>query len=119
MARKLLIIDDEETLSNSLKTFLNLKGYEVCVANTGEDGLRQIKDFSPELLLLDLHLAGGITGIEVLKKARPVKADLKIVVLTGFGDEEEIAQQCYDLGAAKFLCKPLTATEIKNALDEI
>ncbi|MFH1868630.1 MAG: response regulator [Candidatus Omnitrophota bacterium] len=119
MARKLLIIDDEESLSASLKAFLSLKGYDVRVAHNGEEGLEEAARFLPELLLLDLHLVGGMTGTDTLKKAKSIIPGLKVVVLTGFGDEEEIASQCYSLGASKFLCKPLTATEIKNVLDEI
>ncbi len=119
MARKLLIIDDEESLSRSLKAFLNIKGYDVAVANSGDEGIKQLSDFQPELLLLDLHLSGGMGGLDVLRKAKSIKPDLKIVVLTGFGEEEEIAKECYELGAVKFLCKPLTAKEIKEALDAI
>lgn len=119
MVRKLLIIDDEESLCSSLKTFLGIKGYEVNTAGSGTEGLKLLEDFKPGLLLLDLHLSEGLTGMDVLKKAKSIKPDLKVVILTGFGNNKEVTDECYRLGAAKFLSKPLTANEIKGALDAI
>lgn len=120
MKRKLLIVDDEESLSSSLAAFLNIKGYEVVTAANGDEGIEKIRDFNPELLLLDLHLSEGLTGIDVLKKAISIKPDLKAIILTGFGEEEkEVKDKCHRLGAVKFLPKPLTANEIKEALDAI
>lgn len=119
MSRRLLIIDDEETLVSSLKTFLTIKGYEVAVATNGRDGIRLLGEFSPELLLLDLNLSEGITGLDVLKKTKSIKPELKIVVLTGFGDEEDVAEECLRLGAVKFLCKPLSGHQIAETLDSI
>jgi len=119
MARKLLIIDDEKSLRSSLKAFLNIKGYEVATADNGIDGIEQAQDFKPDLLLLDLHLSEGITGLEVLRRMKLINPGLKVVVLTGFCDEEGVAGECYKLGAEKFLCKPLTAGEIKEALDAV
>lgn len=119
MKRKLLIVDDEENLSSSLKVFLGIKGYEVVTAGNGSEGIKRLKDFDPELLLLDLHLTEGLSGMGVLRKAKSIKPDLKVIILTGFGEEEDIADECNNLGAVKFLCKPLTANEIKEALDAI
>lgn len=119
MKRKLLIIDDEESLSSSLKVFLSIKGYEVVTAGNGSEGIERVRDFDPELLLLDLHLAEGLSGMSVLRKAKSIKPNLNVIVLTGFGEEEEVAGECNKLGAVRFLCKPLTAYQIKEALDAI
>ena len=117
--RRLLIIDDEEGLRSSLKTFLSIKGYEAVAVGSGEEGIKQIEEFKPGLLLLDLHLSEGLTGVDVLRKVKFIDPDLKVVILTGFGDEDDVADECHGLGALKLLSKPLSANEIKKALDAI
>jgi len=117
--RKILIIDDEQTLRNSIKTFLDASGYQAQSAANSTEGLRILKDFNPEMLLLDLHLTEGLTGIDMLKEIKKVKPDVKVVVLTGFGDDDDVEGECYKAGACLFLCKPLTLFQIKEALDKI
>lgn len=112
--RKLLIIDDEEGLHSSLTTFLNIRRYETLAAASGEEGIEHIKEFKPELLLLDIHLSGGATGIEVLRAAMSIKPGLKVAILTGFGDEEEIIDECQGLGRTNFCPNRLAQTRLKR-----
>ena len=119
MSRKLLIIDDEVNLVKSLNISFKIKGYDVATANNSIDGLRLVKEFSPELLLLDLHLSEERTGIDVLREARTLRPDLKVIILTGFGDEEGVEKECLRLGAVKFLPKAFTITQLIHEVDSI
>ena len=119
MAKKLLIIDDEENLTKSLSVSFKVRGYEVAAATNSTDGLRLVKEFSPDLLLLDLHLSEGKTGLDVLREAKAMKPDLKVIVLTGFGDEEGVEDECFRLGAVKFLPKAFTINELLREVDSV
>ena len=105
MPRKLLIIDDEVNLVKSLSISFKIKGYDVAAANNSADGLRLVKEFNPDLMLLDLHLSEDKTGIDVLREARELKPDLKVIILTGFGDEEGVEKECFKLGGGKIFAK--------------
>jgi len=109
---KVLVIDDELVICNLLKDFLTDKGYEVVFANTGQAGLDLLKTFDPEIMLLDIELP-DMKGLEVLLRSRPIKKDLKVLILTGHGTIET-AIGAMQLGAYDHLSKPFEL----NALEE-
>jgi len=119
--RKILIIDDEEALLKNIGDFLKISGYDVFTSLNSSNGLELLRNHEPELLLLDLHLKEGLTGIEVLRAAKMLKPDLKVVVSSGFGEEEEIKKSCFSFGASAFLSKPASlkslSKTIKNLLE--
>ena len=119
--RRILIIDDEKTLLENIGDFLKGSGYAVFTSSNSTDGLELLRNHDPELLLLDLHLKEGLAGIQVLRAAKMLKPDLKIVILSGFGEDEETMNNCLSLGASTFLSKPTSlkklAETIKNLLE--
>jgi len=119
--RKVLLIDDEETLLKNIGDFLKVMGYSVFTSSNSTDGLELLRNHSPDLLLLDLHLKEGLTGMQVLKAAKMLKPDLKVIVLSGFGEEEDTKNSCISLGASAFLGKPTSlkslSETIKNLLE--
>ena len=119
--RKILIIDDEETLLKNIGDFLKVSGYAVFTSSNSTDGLELLRNNAPELLLLDLHLKEGLTGMQVLRAAKMLKPDLKVVISSGFGEEEETRNNCLSLGASAFLSKPTSlkslSETIKNLLE--
>ena len=119
MPKKLLIIDDEQNLAKSLSVSFKIKGYAVSSAANSTDGLRLVREFIPDLLLLDLHLSEGKTGLDVLREAKAIRPDLKVIVLTGFGDEDGVEDECFRLGAVKFLPKAFTITKLIEEIDSV
>jgi DNA-binding response OmpR family regulator len=119
--RKILIIDDEESLLKNMGDFLKVSGYDVFISPNSTNGLELLRNHEPELLLLDLHLKEGLTGLQVLKAAKMLKPDLKVVISSGFGEEEETKNRCFSLGANAFLSKPTSlktlSETIKNLLE--
>ena len=118
-ARRILIVDDEETLLENIGDFLKGSGYTVFTSSNSTDGLELLRNHDPELLLLDLHLKEGLAGIQVLRAAKMLKPDLKIVILSGFGEDEETMNNCLSLGASTFLSKPTSLKKLAETIKSL
>lgn len=117
--RKILIIDDEEALLKNIGDFLKISGYDVFTSLNSSNGLELLRNHEPELLLLDLHLKEGLTGIQVLRAAKMLKPDLKVIISSGFGEEEETKKSCLLFGASAFLSKPTSLKSLSEAIKSL
>jgi len=116
---KLLIVDDEEIILRQFKFFLERKGYVVFTASKGEAGLALLKEHDPDSMILDLHLAEGIQGVDVLKRALELKPGLKVAIYTGFGKDKDAVDMCLNMGAKIVLSKPITLDILKEELEKL
>lgn len=121
MAReKILVIEDEEDIQELLKFNLAKEGYQVAVAGTGEDGLRQATTSVPDLVLLDLMLP-KIDGLEVCKRIRahPRASAVPIIMLTARSEEADVVTGL-EVGADDYITKPFSprvvVARIRNLL---
>ena len=99
-----LIIDDEAAIRESLETLLELEGYSVTSAGTGEEGLARIGENSYDLILLDLALPDR-NGLDLLAEIRNYDASLSVIMITAYGTVEN-AVLAMQSGAANFVQKP-------------
>ncbi len=108
MPKEILIVDDEPGVVVAIQFLMEQQGYNVLVANRGEDALEVIYKYKPNLVLLDIMLP-GISGWEVCEIVRldPDFQDVKILFLTARGDEAEIARGLA-LGADAYITKPFS-----------
>ncbi len=104
MAGAVLIIDDEAEIRESLQTLLEMEGFAVETAPTGEAGLQRIGEHPFDLILLDLTLPGR-NGMEVLAEIRSHETGLPVIMITAFGTVEN-AVRAMQGGAANFVQKP-------------
>ena len=111
MEFRILIVDDEEVIRNSISLYLRREGYQVEVCATGEEGLRQIEEAHPDLMLLDLKLP-TLGGFEVLKRVKELKDDLIVIMITAYGSIES-AVQAMKAGAYDYITKPLDLDELE------
>jgi len=112
MAHKLLVVDDDKDIVESIKQSLIREGYEVVVAFDGEEALLKVKTDNPDVILLDLTLP-KINGIEVLKEIREKHKDKwRPVIIISAENELESVKQCYALEADHYLTKPCTIENI-------
>ena len=114
--KKILIIDDEEALVNNVKDFLKIKGYEVFATFDGESGMKIVDSEKPDLLILDMSLKEGPSGIDVLRLSKMIDPNLKVVVCTGFGEEENLKNKCTELGIDGFLSKPVSLKVLADTI---
>jgi len=119
MAKTILVVDDEESIIQSLHGILTDEGFEVIAAKRGLDALDKIEEEMPDMVLLDIWMP-ALDGIETLIKIKETYPHLQVVMMSGHGTIET-AVKATKLGAYDFIEKPLSLEKlllsITNALD--
>jgi two-component system, NtrC family, nitrogen regulation response regulator NtrX len=115
MRRTILIVDDEETICQSLTGILADEGYEVVSAGSGEDALRLIEEELPNVILLDIWLP-GMDGIETLKIIKSEHPQIEVIMMSGHGTIET-AVRATKIGAFDFIEKPLSLEKVILMVD--
>ena len=112
MKSKLLLIEDEDSLAYTLKTFFEKKNFNVEIVKDGEDALFQAESMKPDVVLLDWMLP-NMSGLEICRQIRTAK-DIKktpIIFLTAKGEEEDKLRGL-DTGADDYMTKPFSQMEL-------
>ncbi len=107
---RVLLIEDDQTLADSLVLFLKKHGFNVDHSLTGEEGLEFIDLYNYELILLDLILP-DMSGDEVLQKVRKLKKDIPILILSGI-DNPTTKINNLNTGADDYITKPFNSDEL-------
>ena len=108
----ILVMEDEDALATLLQYNLEKEGYDVAVAADGEEGMLQIDERTPDLILLDWMLP-KLSGIEVCRRVRgrAETRNLPIIMLTARGEETDRVRGL-DTGADDYMTKPFSMTEL-------
>jgi CheY-like chemotaxis protein len=115
--RRILVVDDNEEAGESLAMLLRLFGHEVRVVLDGESALAESCALSPDVVLLDISLPGGMNGFEVARQLRVRRGDtLRLVALTGWADAEA-RRRGEEVGFDHYLAKPASTEELKRAVE--
>ncbi len=112
--RKLLLVDDDAPLRRSLTRALERRGFAVLPAEGLAEGRMLARDNRPEFAVLDMRLTEG-SGLELLKTLRDLRPDIRIVIVTGYGNIAT-AVAAIKAGAADYLAKPVDADDVVAAL---
>ncbi len=116
MKQKILIIDDDELVTTSLKRALASSGYEINIASNGKTGIEKVEKENPDMVLLDIFL-GDLNGMEVLKKILLINPDLPVVMITGFADVQT-AVNAIKMGAIDFILKPINIDQLELIINK-
>jgi two-component system response regulator (stage 0 sporulation protein F) len=116
MSKKILIVDDERIITETLAGMLRHRGYEVMEALDGESAIKFIQEQTPELVLLDMKLP-GIDGLEVLKTIRRDYPNVFVVVMTGY--DVEYKRKVEQIGSDGFFVKPILVNVLKEKIEEL
>lgn len=111
--KNILVADDERDTSDLIKRILERRGYKVAVAYDGLKARKLIEAHRYDAVLLDCSMP-GLTGPELIRFIRDKDPQTKIIIFTGFSAVD--GRLASDLGADKFLQKPLTVEAIEKAL---
>lgn len=109
---RILVVDDEQEICNITQHFLEKKDYEVSTAMTVSGAVNLVKQVKPHIVLLDIRL-GADSGLEVLRQAKEIDKNVKIIMVTALDDEESITK-AKALGADDYITKPFTARYLND-----
>jgi len=118
MQEKILVVDDERDIVNTLKIFLESENFNVLEAYTGDAAIRTLRREVPDLILLDLMLP-DVTGYEICNRIKndPLTRSIPIIMLTGVGETGRIAG--LELGANDYITKPFDLHELKMKIRNV
>ena len=116
---RVLVVDDDPAVAESMVMFLELEGHQVRSANSGETALRLCQEFLPQVALLDIGLPGD-DGCVVAQKIRrlPGGAELKLIAVSGYGDEKAAARSL-NAGFDAHLVKPVDPEKLSVMLTKL
>ncbi len=119
MYKTILVVDDEESICQSLQGILSDEGYEVRSVGSGEEALKAVEEDPPDLVLLDIWLP-GMDGLEALKSIKTETPQVPVIMMSGHGTIET-AVKATKLGAFDFIEKPISLEKVvllvNHALD--
>ncbi len=112
MGAKVLVVEDEEALSDLLSYNLEKEGFDVAICMDGDDALVMVEEETPDLVLLDWMLP-NVSGIEICRqlRARVETREVPVIMLTARGEEDDRVRGL-DLGADDYLTKPFSMSEL-------
>ncbi len=109
---KLLLIDDEVDVQYSFGRIFDAPEIELMSAASGEEGLKLVQKFEPDLILMDVRL-GGMNGLETLRRLRQTNARVPVIMMTAYGTTQT-AIEAMKLGAFDYLLKPFDVPRLKD-----
>ena len=114
---KILVVDDQLGIRHLLGEILR-DDHEVEMAANGEEALRLLISYEPDLILLDMKMP-GMNGIETLKKMRTLDSEVAVIMMTAYGEDAQSIEQAKGLGILHTMGKPFDLFELKLQVKEI
>jgi DNA-binding NtrC family response regulator len=112
MNARILLVEDEKAIQLALSGLLRREGYEVEVVGTGDDAIASLRDAAFDLVLTDLALGRGASGMDVLRTAKELRPETVVVMITAYGSER-VAVEAMKGGAEDYVPKPFDNDEIR------
>ncbi|CAM4484968.1 sporulation initiation phosphotransferase F [Paenibacillus sp. oral taxon 786 str. D14] len=113
--KKVLIVDDQNGIRILLMEVFSSEGYKTFQAANGKMALEIVRSDSPDLVLLDMKIP-GMDGLEILKHIKEVNPEIKVIMMTAYG-ELDMIKEATDLGALMHFTKPFDIDEMRAAVN--
>jgi two-component system response regulator (stage 0 sporulation protein F) len=114
MSSKILIVDDQYGIRILLNEVFQKEGYTTYQAANGMQALEIVRKHRPDLVLLDMKIP-GMDGIEILKRLKEIDQDIKVIIMTAYG-ELDMIQETKELGAIMHFAKPFDIDDLREAV---
>jgi DNA-binding response OmpR family regulator len=114
-AKRILVVDDEPEVRQLMEHFLTQRGYEVYIAENGKLALAALETFTPDVVLLDMHMP-VMDGLETLKRLAVRSPALPVIMVT-VNDDMETTARLLQLGAADYVPKPFNLEYLEQAIN--
>ncbi len=119
MADRLLVVDDEPSMTEFLEILLAQEGYEVTTASSGEEGFKLYRRFEPDLILTDVKMP-GMSGLDLIREIHALDSAIPIIAITAYASADDAIRAVRE-GAYDYLSKPFQIEDlriiIRNALE--
>jgi DNA-binding response OmpR family regulator len=115
--KRILIVDDEKNIRLMISRALESYQAEIGIAVNGEEALKKIEERDYGVILLDLKMP-GMEGMEVLRRIRAIRPDIKIIIVTAYGTVDS-AVEAMKLGAVDYIQKPFAPKEIRELVGKV
>ena len=112
---RLLVVDNEMDVCNFVKSFFEMRGFDVLTAFNGDEALKVLEHVRPDLIILDVVMRTEQEGLEYLPKVKKMSPESKVVMITGVDDKESI-ETAKKLGADDYITKPLVLEGLERAI---
>lgn len=113
--KKVLIVDDQNGIRVLLMEVFGSEGYQTFQASNGKMALEIVKSESPDLVLLDMKIP-GMDGLEILKRIKEINRDIKVIMMTAYG-ELDMIKEATELGALMHFTKPFDIDEMRTVVN--
>ena len=114
--KRLLVVDDDIDLLEIIQTVFKERGYEVLIISNGEETVKNVEEFSPDIILLDAFIEGSNGAIICsLLKSRPETKHIPVVMFSALANAEEIFEIC---NADAFVGKPFDINHLAHVIEE-
>ncbi|ABO68671.1 response regulator [Geobacillus thermodenitrificans] len=114
MGNKILIVDDQYGIRILLNEVFQRERYVTYQAANGMQALEIVRKHHPDLVLLDMKIP-GMDGIEILKRLKDIDPDIKVIIMTAYG-ELDMIQETKELGALMHFAKPFDIDDLRAAV---
>jgi DNA-binding response OmpR family regulator len=114
MLKKVLVVDDEPSVCEVLKEFLQNNGYNVEVAYSGDEAIAAYQKDRPDVVLLDVRMPGK-DGLETLREIKSLDSSATVIMVTAV-HKENVVRQAMDDGAADYITKPINPQSLELAI---
>lgn len=112
-----LVVDDQLGVRRLLFETFREEGHQVEMAANGNEALRILKSFQPDLILMDMKMP-EMNGIETLRQIRMFNKDVGVIMMTAYGDAQNM-EQAQELGVIHYMSKPFDLFELRDRVREI
>lgn len=118
MAKKILVVDDDEDSLNLVSKALQYAGYDIVKASDGEQTISQYEEQKPDLVLLDVRMP-TMDGYEAFFKIKEIHKDAKVIFMTAYAVDEKIHQRAKELNLTYLLMKPFSLKFLKELIADV
>ena len=114
---RLLVVDNEIDVGNFVKSFFEVRGFDVVAVLNGDEAMKILDEMKPNVVILDVMMRHPKEGLEFLPKIKMKMPGVKVIMITGVADEETI-EECKKMGADDYITKPLALEYLESTVME-
>ncbi len=118
--KKILIVDDEPAITDLVGLILSVEGYECCAANSGEEALRRMEQWQPDLVISDVMMPPGMNGVELAKRITDYYPGCAVLLFSGNAATQDLLRIANDEGLSfPILAKPAPPRELVKTVAQV